>query len=149
MAVFGCTPEKYSEIPGICVGLPGKAKYQLPSTNGRTWLHARNMFGDSGICVGLPGKAKYQKPSTNYRIRHCENAWSFQAKPKAKYQKPNTNYQVPLLNIFFHIVHDGMQVVFFQEDVGQADAIFFLQAQGRGFGGGQFDPHFLMEEGDQ
>jgi hypothetical protein len=54
-----------------------------------------------------------------------------------------------LRNVFFHVIHYGMEVVFFKKDVGQANAAFFLQARSGGLSGRQLNAHFFMEKGDQ
>jgi hypothetical protein len=54
-----------------------------------------------------------------------------------------------MLDILFHIIHDGVEVIFFQKDVGQADAVFFVQTLRGGFGDGHVNAHFFMQERDE
>src|SRR5215467_10631631 len=54
-----------------------------------------------------------------------------------------------LFYVFFHVVHDGVEIVFLEEDVLQANAAFFRQALCSGLRRGQLHSHFLVEEGDE
>jgi hypothetical protein len=53
------------------------------------------------------------------------------------------------LYIFFHVIHYSVQVVFFQKNVLQTDAVLLLQALRDRFGGGQLNPHFFVEKRNQ
>jgi hypothetical protein len=50
------------------------------------------------------------------------------------------------LNVFFHVVHHGVEIVFFKEDIRQANTVFFVKAFRCGFGGWHVYAHFLMQE---
>jgi hypothetical protein len=53
------------------------------------------------------------------------------------------------LKLFFHIVHYGVQIVFFEKDIRQTDAAFFVETLSGGFGNRHVNAHFLMQEWDE
>jgi hypothetical protein len=50
------------------------------------------------------------------------------------------------LDIFFHVIHYGVQIIFFKKDIRQPYTVFFVKALGGGFGCRHINAHFLMQE---
>jgi hypothetical protein len=62
----------------------------------------------------LARRARYVKAEKSHHSRNLKAVWS----------------EATELKLFFHVIHHRVQIIFFQKNVRQADAVFFIKALG-------------------